>query len=107
MFRHHVLSVCAASCALLGTALLLDFASQARAEPGCDLVKPSGSVGSCGMPFNGMACSSASSPMSCPDGVHIPYEVKQDFPSSCINNGQTRTNCNTPDADCARICTCS
>jgi len=100
--------------ALVGVALLLDVVANVYASPGpCDHTYASASVGSCGQPTGGPPgttyhqCLDATTSDQCvPIDSIIWVQVQQDFPTNCLSDPNSQTNCNSVDSPCWRSCEC-
>jgi hypothetical protein len=90
----------------LGLGLLLDVSSNAYGFAECGFQTPSSATGSCGTPKGYSRCEDQTTNGACTNPAFTYAEVKQDFPTSCVNNKPNRTNCNTPDAACWRGTKC-
>lgn len=89
-------------CGIVGLALILRVTNYAHAAPGCDDIRASSSVGSCGGPPGYVTCSGYTNQNACLS--FDAYEVKQDFPTSCPSS--PNNNCDQPDQDCFRMTVC-
>lgn len=107
-WRMSPVTVCGFAAGMLGLALLLDTATGVRAEPaGCDDQGPSESIGSCQGPPGSYQCSSFhGNQVGCTSKNITKYQVKQDFPTSCVPD-QIGYNCNEPDKNCYQTVECS